>query len=39
MGSQNVQKNKPADYQLSAAVSNRTANYQELTNIGGDLAD
>jgi hypothetical protein len=24
MGSQNVQKNKPTDYQLSAAVSNRT---------------
>jgi hypothetical protein len=35
MGSQNVQKNKPSDYQLSAAVSNRTANYNRLiiTNL------
>jgi hypothetical protein len=33
-GSLNVQKNKPV-----AAVSNRTANYHELTNIGEDLAD
>jgi hypothetical protein len=30
MGSQNVQKNKPTDYQLSAAVSNRTVNYNRL---------
>jgi hypothetical protein len=34
MGSQNVQKNKPV-----AAVSNRTANYHKLTNIGEDSAD
>jgi hypothetical protein len=33
MRSQNFQKNKPADYQLSAAVSNLTANYHELTNV------
>jgi hypothetical protein len=32
-------KNKPADYQLSAAVSNHTANYHELTNVGEDSAD
>jgi hypothetical protein len=30
MGTQNVQKNKPADYQLSAEVSNCTANYNRL---------
>jgi hypothetical protein len=30
MGSHNVQKYKPADYQLSAAVTNRTANYNRL---------
>jgi hypothetical protein len=39
MRSQNVQKKKPADYQLSEAVSNRTANYHELTNVGGYSAD
>jgi hypothetical protein len=35
MGSQNVQENKPTDYQLSAAVSNRTTNYNRLiiTNL------
>jgi hypothetical protein len=35
MESPNVQKNKPADYQLSAAVSNCTANYNRLiiTNL------
>jgi hypothetical protein len=35
MGSQNVQKKKPADYQLSAAISNCTANYNRLiiTNL------
>jgi hypothetical protein len=30
MGSQNVQKNKLADYQLSAVVSKHTANYNRL---------
>jgi hypothetical protein len=35
MGSQNFQKNKLADYQLIATVSNRTANYNRLiiTNL------
>jgi hypothetical protein len=39
MGSQIVQKDKPSDYQLSAAVSNRTTNYNRLTSVGRASAD